>query len=100
MTPSGGDHCSPLVKTKVNKNFKIEKKFHFSSARARMSTLVSHEAESPDGAKYTAVIKGSAEALKPRLVGIPDWYDRVHESLARQGAVSPFPLLNNRNSMN
>jgi len=52
-----GDHVSPMVKGKMNRNFKIEKKFHFSSARARMSTLISHDTAT-GGAKYTAVIKG------------------------------------------
>jgi cation-transporting ATPase 13A1 len=54
-----GDHCSPIARSKNVKNFKIEKKFHFSSAKARMSTLLSYEGGTGEGAKYTAVVKVS-----------------------------------------
>ena len=65
-----GDHVSPLNKSKINRNFKIEKKFHFSSALARMSTLVSHDPEGDTNAKYTAVIKGSNEKISSQNLGI------------------------------
>ena len=50
-----------------------------------MSTLVSHDPEGDTNAKYTAVIKGSAEALRARLEIVPEWYEKVHKNLAREG---------------
>ena len=77
-----GDHVMPLnKKTSPINTFKIEKKFHFSSALARMSTIVCQS----DSNKYYAVVKGSAEKIKKRLSNVPSWYDKCHKSLARDG---------------
>ena len=77
-----GDHVMPLnKKTSPINTFKIEKKFHFSSALARMSTIVCQS----DSNKYYAVVKGSAEEIKKRLSNVPSWYDECHKSLARDG---------------
>jgi len=79
-----GDSCTPLVRSRENKALKIEKKYYFSSALARMSTVVSHETDE-NGSKYTAVIKGSAETIRMRLNVVPEWYERTHKKLARDG---------------
>jgi len=79
-----GDSCTPLVRSRENKALKIEKKYYFSSALARMSTVVSHETDE-NGSKYTAVIKGSAETIRARLNVVPEWYERTHKKLAKDG---------------
>ena len=79
-----GDNLMPLNKNKSKvKEFKIEKKFHFSSALARMSTIV--KTETLNGNCYHSVVKGSADQIRKRINQIPPWYDVVHTKLAKEG---------------
>ena len=75
------DHVMPLDRKKSPiPTMTVQKKFHFSSALARMSTIVQ-----ADDRTYYAVVKGGAEVIKARCNAVPEWYDRVHRELARGG---------------
>ena len=64
------------VKAQIESNIMPITKTDCKTHRARISTSSNVS---------TAVIKGSAEAIRVRLKAVPEWYERTHKKLARDG---------------
>ncbi|KAH8827253.1 hypothetical protein DL96DRAFT_1606032 [Flagelloscypha sp. PMI_526] len=72
VLPSGGAKASGLF---------IRRRFQFSSALKRMSTL----STTPNGG-ILAAVKGAPETIKGMLAVVPEWYDETYKSHTRQGS--------------
>ena len=59
----------------------IKRRFPFSSALKRMSTISSIPQES----KLFVAVKGAPETLKSMYTSVPDWYDNVARLFAQRG---------------
>lgn len=63
------------------------KKFYFSFALRRMSTVCSHSNtnNSASEERFFVAVKGAPEAILPMLQEAPEWYEEVFLGYARQG---------------
>lgn len=80
LTPVAGEG----KKAKASSSVQIKRRFQFSSALKRMSTIsiVSEAA----GKKGFAAVKGAPETLKGMYVDVPEGYDEVYKNFTRQGS--------------
>lgn len=58
----------------------IQRRFQFSSALKRSSSIASH------GGKLFAAVKGAPETIRHRLVTVPQNYDEIYKSFTRSGS--------------
>lgn len=62
----------------------IKRRYQFSSALKRMSTLSS--VEDAQGRKWVAAVKGAPETLKGMYKTVPSWYDETYRYYTRRGS--------------
>lgn len=83
---SKGDNISPNSKdAKHVAQINVRRRFQFSSAMKRMSTL-SYTTTKSEGKKLVASVKGAPETLKPMFSNLPDNYDETFKSFTRKGS--------------
>lgn len=58
----------------------IQRRFQFSSALKRSSSIASH------GGKLFAAVKGAPETIRHRLTSVPQNYDEIYKSFTRSGS--------------
>lgn len=78
-TPSGDDAASTVVAHKASLN--IRRRFQFSSALKRMSTVSTLQS-----GKALACVKGAPETIKAMLHTVPGWYDETFKWYTRRGS--------------
>ncbi|KZP27754.1 hypothetical protein FIBSPDRAFT_780640 [Athelia psychrophila] len=77
-----GDSLSPASKSAPHRTtLNIRRRFQFSSALKRMSTISSL----PNG-KTLAAVKGAPETIKGMLKECPEWYDETYKWYTRRGS--------------
>jgi len=77
-----GDSIAPLSnKAPVTSKLYIRRRFQFSSALKRMSTV----STLPNGRSLVAV-KGAPETIKTMLAKVPEWYDATYKWYSRRGS--------------
>jgi len=64
---------------------KINRRFAFSSALKRMSTISTIQ-DSNGSSKVFVATKGAPEVLKPMFTSVPDYYDNLYKYWARNGS--------------
>lgn len=80
-----GDQISPIDKDAKHKpQIHIRRRFQFSSALKRMSTVANVVDDS--GRKYLASVKGAPETLKGMFKTVPDNYDDTFKYFTRRGS--------------
>ncbi|KAI9136899.1 hypothetical protein BKA69DRAFT_1101510 [Paraphysoderma sedebokerense] len=79
---------APNKNLPANLSIKIIRKFQFSSALKRMSTIAHITASSPSLNEWVASVKGAPETIKEMLKqdGIPKGYDETYKWFARKGS--------------
>ncbi|KAI8818388.1 uncharacterized protein EV422DRAFT_538413 [Fimicolochytrium jonesii] len=83
-----GDILHPKAEARIGgiggkNSLRILRRFHFSSALKRMSTL---SARNEDGKeKIFVAVKGAPETIKDMLVSVPKGYDEHYKTWARRG---------------
>ena len=80
-----GEAVVPKKTTKGLNGWKINERFHFSSALKRMSVIASHSKSATD-ITYIATCKGAPEVLKPMIKNPPSNYDEIYLHYANEGA--------------
>lgn len=68
-----------VTKTGVGK-IEILRRFQFSSALKRSSSIASHKNE------FFAAVKGAPETIRERLINVPENYDEIYKSFTRSGS--------------
>lgn len=82
---SKGDLISPLSKDSGHKyKIHIKRRYQFSSALKRMSTLSA--VEDAQGRRWVAAVKGAPETLKTMYNSVPSWYDETYRYYTRRGS--------------
>ncbi|KAJ3489244.1 hypothetical protein NLJ89_g11549 [Agrocybe chaxingu] len=76
-----GDVLTPAPSSAYKTTLTIRRRFQFSSALKRMSTI-----SSLPGGRLVASVKGAPETIKGMLSSIPPWYDEVYKGYTRQGS--------------
>lgn len=83
--PPVGDNISPNAKDAPHKcQINIRRRYQFSSALKRMSTLAGVTDSS--GRKWVASVKGAPETLKAMYNKVPDNYDETYRRYTRRGS--------------
>lgn len=77
--PAGDDAASAVVAHKASLN--IRRRFQFSSALKRMSTVSALQ-----HGKTLACVKGAPETIKAMLCTVPSWYDETFKWYTRRGS--------------
>ncbi|EJT45920.1 hypothetical protein A1Q1_05645 [Trichosporon asahii var. asahii CBS 2479] len=82
---SKGDNVSPN-ETNATHDYQltIRRRFQFSSALKRMSTIASVTDKS--GRKWIATVKGAPETLKSMYTNVPDFYEETYRYYTRRGS--------------
>ncbi|KAG9309968.1 hypothetical protein JVU11DRAFT_10001 [Chiua virens] len=79
---SQGDSVSPASgKTPNTSRMYIRRRFQFSSALKRMSTV-----STLPSSKVLAAVKGAPETIKHMLAHVPEWYDETYKWYTRRGS--------------
>lgn len=79
---SGSDVIKPVEKTAAHgTTLLIRRRFQFSSALKRMSTISSQ----PNG-KLVVAVKGAPETIKKMLLDVPSFYDDTYKRFTREGS--------------
>ncbi|EIW70519.1 hypothetical protein TREMEDRAFT_43233 [Tremella mesenterica DSM 1558] len=82
---SKGDTLSPNNKSSPHKyQVNIRRRFQFSSALKRMSTLSA--VSDAHGRKWVAAVKGAPETLKSMFSTVPEGYDETYRWYTRRGS--------------
>ncbi|WVO18333.1 hypothetical protein L204_106048 [Cryptococcus depauperatus] len=82
---SKGDYINPLSKDTPHKaQIHIRRRFQFSSALKRMSTISA--VTDIHGKKWMAAVKGAPETLKAMYVSVPEWYEETYRWYTRRGS--------------
>ena len=77
-----GDSVAPSSnKAPVASKLYIRRRFQFSSALKRMSTV----STLPNG-KTLVAVKGAPETIKTMLAKVPEWYDATYKWYSRRGS--------------
>jgi len=76
-----GDVLTPSSHSSYKVTLTIKRRFQFSSALKRMSTI-----SSLPGGKLVAAVKGAPETIKKMLESIPKDYDDTYKWYTRQGS--------------
>lgn len=76
-----GDVLTPSTSSSNKTNLTIRRRFQFSSALKRMSTV-----SGLPGGKLVAAVKGAPETIKTMLQNIPSYYDETYKEYTRQGS--------------
>jgi cation-transporting ATPase 13A1 len=80
-----GDNLSPNAKDAPHKmQINIKRRYQFSSALKRMSTISS--VSDGSGKKMVVAVKGAPETLKPMYNQVPEWYDETYRWYTRRGS--------------
>lgn len=80
-----GDNLSPNGKDAPHKvQINIKRRYQFSSALKRMSTISS--VNDPSGRKWVVAVKGAPETLKSMYNKVPEWYDETYRWYTRRGS--------------
>lgn len=81
-----GDQIGPKdkSKSKFNVQINVKRRFQFSSALKRMSTVV--HATDGSGRKLIGSVKGAPETLKTMFTQLPDNYDQTYKYFTRRGS--------------
>jgi hypothetical protein len=80
-----GDQVSPLSKEAPHKaQVHIRRRYQFSSALKRMSTIAS--VSDGSGRKWVAAVKGAPETLKTMYSTVPAFYDETYRWYTRRGS--------------
>ena len=80
-----GDNITPMSKDAPHKcQIQIRRRYQFSSALKRMSTLSG--VTDPSGRKWIAAVKGAPETLKTMYNSVPDNYDETYRFYTRRGS--------------
>lgn len=74
---ASGSHKTSLV---------IRRRFQFSSALKRMSTLTAFGGSSGQKRGTLAAVKGAPETIKKMLINAPAWYDETYKWYTRRGS--------------
>ncbi|ODO09383.1 hypothetical protein I350_02983 [Cryptococcus amylolentus CBS 6273] len=83
---SKGDQISPISKEAPHKaQVHIKRRYQFSSALKRMSTI-STVSEPSGGKRWIAAVKGAPETLKGMYVSVPEWYEETYRWYTRRGS--------------
>ena len=82
ISPPPGDVLAPADPNAPHRTqLNIRRRFQFSSALKRMSTVSSFA----DG-KTLAAVKGAPETIKGMLKEVPEWYDETYKWYTRRGS--------------
>lgn len=82
LTNISGDNVSPIETSAPHRtSIQIRRRFQFSSALKRMSTICSL----PNAKPFVAV-KGAPETIKEMLHNVPDYYDQTYKQYTRRGS--------------
>lgn len=82
---SKGDNISPNSKEAPHRyQINIRRRYQFSSALKRMSTLSA--VSDASGRKYVAAVKGAPETLKGMYKVVPEFYDETYRWYTRRGS--------------
>jgi cation-transporting ATPase 13A1 len=82
---SKGDQIGPKNKgAKVDVQINVKRRFQFSSALKRMSTVVN--ASDASGRRLLASVKGAPETLKKMYSTVPENYDDTYKYFTRRGS--------------
>ena len=85
ITDAPGDLITPVSKESPHKyRVYVKRRYQFSSALKRMSTLSS--VEDSAGRKWVAAVKGAPETLKGMYKMVPSWYDETYRYYTRRGS--------------
>jgi cation-transporting ATPase 13A1 len=85
MEKTKGDNLSPNAKDAPHKmQINIKRRYQFSSALKRMSTISS--VSDGSGKKMVVAVKGAPETLKPMYNQVPEWYDETYRWYTRRGS--------------
>jgi cation-transporting ATPase 13A1 len=76
-----GDILTPSLSSSHKLNLTIRRRFQFSSALKRMSTV-----SSLPGGKLIAAVKGAPETIKTMLKNVPPYYDETYKEFTRKGS--------------
>ena len=76
-----GDILTPSPSSSHKHNLTIRRRFQFSSALKRMSTV-----SSLPGGKLIAAVKGAPETIKTMLQDVPAYYDETYKEFTRKGS--------------
>lgn len=76
-----GDVVTPSSTSSYKVTLTIRRRFQFSSALKRMSTI-----SSLPGGKLVAAVKGAPETIKKMLENVPQDYDDTYKWYTRQGS--------------
>ena len=80
-----GDNIAPNAKDAPHKcQIHIRRRYQFSSALKRMSTLSG--VTDPSGRKWIASVKGAPETLRAMYNTVPDNYDETYRWYTRRGS--------------
>lgn len=80
-----GDNLSPNAKDAPHKfQINIKRRYQFSSALKRMSTISS--VNDASGRKWAVAVKGAPETLKGMYTKVPEWYDETYRWYTRRGS--------------
>lgn len=83
IPPAAGDANGSAKSSSVSQGFDItiRRRFAFSSALKRMSTVSSLK-----GGRGLAAVKGAPETIKGMLSSVPSGYDETYKSYTRRGS--------------
>jgi cation-transporting ATPase 13A1 len=82
VEPDAGEQVSPVNSNAPHKTqLSIRRRFQFSSALKRMSTI-----SNLPGGKTLAAVKGAPETIKSMLAVVPDHYDDTYKWFTRKGS--------------
>lgn len=76
-----GDVVTPSANSPHKVTLTIRRRFQFSSALKRMSTI-----STLPGGKLLAAVKGAPETIKTMLDVVPSYYDETYKGYTRQGS--------------
>ncbi|WVR06851.1 hypothetical protein IAU60_003887 [Kwoniella sp. DSM 27419] len=84
---SKGDNITPNSKEAPHKSqIQIRRRYQFSSALKRMSTISAVSDASGSGRKWIAAVKGAPETLKAMYVSVPEHYEETYRWYTRRGS--------------
>ena len=82
ISPLPGDVLAPADRNAPHcTQLNIRRRFQFSSALKRMSTVSTFA-----GGKTLAAVKGAPETIKGMLKEVPEWYDETYKWYTRRGS--------------
>lgn len=85
LTISTGEVLSPSSQPNSPASLKIRRRFQFSSALKRMSSL-----STLGSGKILAAVKGAPETVRSMLVDVPEWYDDTYKVASSRLSLKTF----------